>query len=220
MQLNADPRQRVALDTNQLDWLDADGAHAGAVSHKPLANSGGEAAMRTDIVRYAAGAQIWQNESDGAEMLVLEGSVQDAAGDYPAGSYLKLPCAWPGRLTSAAGCTLFVKRGHLDCRDQRPRMLRPAERVWHPGLVPGLNVLSLAEYDGAHTALVNWDPGTLFQPHRHYGGEEIFVIAGVFQDEHGDYPAGTWLRSPHMSEHVPFSEPGCLIFVKVGHLPV
>jgi anti-sigma factor ChrR (cupin superfamily) len=41
----------------------------------------------------------------------------------------------------------------------------------------------------------------------------------VFEDEHGSYPAGTWLRSPHRSSHAPFSQSGCLILVKTGHLP-
>ena len=44
------------------------------------------------------------------------------------------------------------------------------------------------------------------------------MLEGVFSDEHGDYPAGTWLRNPHLSQHEPFSESGCLILVKVGHL--
>ena len=48
--------------------------------------------------------------------------------------------------------------------------------------------------------------------------EEIFVIDGVFEDEHGRYPSGTWIRSPHMSLHQPFSKEGCTIFVKTGHL--
>ncbi|MEM1391261.1 MAG: cupin domain-containing protein, partial [Pseudomonadota bacterium] len=67
-------------------------------------------------------------------------------------------------------------------------------------------------------ALVKWEPGTVFNPHRHWGGEEIFVIEGTFQDEFGDYPKGTWIRNPHLSQHKPFSEEGCLILVKTGHL--
>ena len=63
-------------------------------------------------------------------------------------------------------------------------------------------------------------PRPISTPHRHFGGEEIFVLEGVFADEFGEYPAGTWLRSPHMSMHKPFSREGCLIFVKTGHLPV
>lgn len=216
MELNADLNRHVALDTRQLAWADVT---AGAVSHKPLALGGGEPPTSTEIVRYPAGAQIREGDAGGAEMLVLEGGLGTASDDFPPGSYLKLPSGWRGQLTCATDCTLFLKRGHLARHDSQHRVLRPRDRVWRPGLVPGLRVLSLGEFEGAHTALVKWDPGTRFQYHRHYGGEEIFVLEGVFQDERGDYPAGTWLRSPHLSAHVPFSEPGCLIFVKVGHLP-
>ena len=37
--------------------------------------------------------------------------------------------------------------------------------------------------------------------------------------EHGTYPKGSWLRSPHLSSHTPFTGPaGALIYVKTGHL--
>ena len=53
--------------------------------------------------------------------------------------------------------------------------------------------------------------------HMHPGGEEILVLEGLFQDEGGDYPAGTWLRNPRWSRHTPHSGPeGALIYVKVG----
>jgi len=67
--------------------------------------------------------------------------------------------------------------------------------------------------------LVRWAPGTKFNSHQHWGGEEILVLEGVFSDEKGDYPKGTWMRSPHLSAHHPFSKDGCLIYVKTGHLP-
>ena len=74
--------------------------------------------------------------------------------------------------------------------------------------------------DAEHVALVRWAPHTRFQPHRHWGGEEILVLEGVFRDEHGEYPAGSWLRSPHLSRHFPFVDEPTVIWVKVGHLPV
>jgi anti-sigma factor ChrR (cupin superfamily) len=80
-------------------------------------------------------------------------------------------------------------------------------------------VLPLGGHGGEHTALVRWAPGTVFQPHAHFGGEEILVLEGVFEDEFGRYPSGTWMRSPHGSRHRPFSRGGALIWVKVGHLP-
>lgn len=47
------------------------------------------------------------------------------------------------------------------------------------------------------------------------GGEEIIVLEGTFQDEHGDYPAGTYVRNPPTTSHTPGSEDGCTIFVKL-----
>ena len=87
-------------------------------------------------------------------------------------------------------------------------------------MVDRLMVMPLSEYDTSHTALVRWAPHTYFNPHRHYGGEEIFVVEGVFSDEQGRYPQGSWIRSPHLSQHQPFSVEGCLILLKTRHLLV
>src|SRR5215204_5787315 len=38
------------------------------------------------------------------------------------------------------------------------------------------------------TSIVRYAPGSHFSPHTHGGGEEFFVLEGVFQDEHGDFP--------------------------------
>lgn len=65
------------------------------------------------------------------------------------------------------------------------------------------------------TSFVRYVPGSLFPPHTHGGGEEFIVIDGVFQDEHGDYPAGTYVRNPPTSQHRPGSAQGCTIFVKL-----
>ncbi|HEY2976920.1 MAG TPA: cupin domain-containing protein, partial [Burkholderiaceae bacterium] len=106
----------------------------------------------------------------------------------------------------------------LDDRDLERVVVRPLDRHWRSGLVVGLEVLALDRFGATHTALVRWAPGTVFSKHQHVGGEEIFVLEGTFQDEYGRYPSGTWIRSPHMSSHLPYSDSGCLIFVKVGHL--
>jgi anti-sigma factor ChrR (cupin superfamily) len=45
-----------------------------------------------------------------------------------------------------------------------------------------------------------------------------YVVEGVFSDEHGSYPQGSWIRSPHVSQHQPFCVEGCLILVKTRHL--
>lgn len=65
------------------------------------------------------------------------------------------------------------------------------------------------------TTIVRYAPGSKFSAHTHTGGEEFIVLDGVFQDEHGDFPAGTYVRNPPTSAHTPGSEPGCTIFVKL-----
>ncbi len=65
------------------------------------------------------------------------------------------------------------------------------------------------------TSIVRYAPGSHFSPHVHSGGEEFMVLEGVFQDEHGDYPAGSYIRNPPQSRHTPGSEDGCVIFVKL-----
>lgn len=65
-----------------------------------------------------------------------------------------------------------------------------------------------------------WPKGEKFHRHVHPGGEKIYVISGEFIDEHGRYPAGTWIRSSHMSMLTPYVEEETLLWVKVGHLPV
>ena len=65
------------------------------------------------------------------------------------------------------------------------------------------------------TTIVRYAPGSHFSAHTHTGGEEFIVLDGIFQDEHGDYPVGTYVRNPPTSQHTPGSAPGCTIFVKL-----
>lgn len=65
------------------------------------------------------------------------------------------------------------------------------------------------------TTLVRYMPGSSFSPHRHVNGEEIFVLQGTFSDNHGHYHAGSYLRNPAGSNHAPYSQEGCTIFVKL-----
>ena len=95
-------------------------------------------------------------------------------------------------------------------------MIRPEDQ-WSNG-IGGLKVLSLHMFNTESSALVAWPKDEVFQPHTHFGREEIIVISGRFIDEHGEYPKGTWIRSPHMSKHFPRVEEETLIYVKVGYL--
>ena len=65
------------------------------------------------------------------------------------------------------------------------------------------------------TTIVRYAPDSHFSAHTHTGGEEFIVLEGVFQDEHGDFPVGTYVRNPPTTSHTPGSEKGCTIFVKL-----
>ncbi len=68
---------------------------------------------------------------------------------------------------------------------------------------------------GQVTSIVRFAPGSAFSAHEHPDGEEILVLEGVFTDERGDWPAGSYLLSPEGFEHRPSSTPGCTLFVKL-----
>lgn len=89
---------------------------------------------------------------------------------------------------------------------------------WTPSPVPGVDRRMLdrvgAEVARA-TSIVRYAPGSHFSPHTHGGGEEFLVLEGMFQDEHGDFPVGSYIRNPPTTSHTPGSAPGCTIFVKL-----
>lgn len=216
MQINSDLSQRVVVDSNELPWVPSP---MPGVERRMLERVAAEAGRATSMVRYAPGASFpTHRHPRGEEILVLSGRFSDDGGEYPAGSYLRNPPGSQHAPFSTDGCVLFVKLDQFAALDAEAVRLDTNQARWLPGLVPGLTVMPLHTFEGEHSALVRWAPGTIFNRHRHWGGEEILVLEGVFQDEHGSYPAGTWLRSPNLSEHTPFSTEGCLIYVKTGHL--
>lgn len=216
--VNADLSQRCVVNSHALPWQPSPSP---LVHRRPLERDGGEIARATSIVRYGAGAKFNLHQHDlGEEILVLDGTLSDAQGDYGPGTYIKNPPGSSHAPYSVSGCTLWVKLRHLSPHDHQRVVVHTRQSAWFPGMVDGLMVMPLSEYGTSHTALVRWAPDTYFNPHRHYGGEEIFVVEGVFSDEHGRYRQGSWIRSPHLSQHQPFSVEGCLILVKTGHLLV
>lgn len=100
----------------------------------------------------------------------------------------------------------------------KPAMFETDEMAWQPSPMGGVTRKMLDRIGGEvarATSLVQYAPGSHFSAHTHGGGEEFFVLSGVFQDEHGDYPGGTYVRNPPKTSHTPRSDLGCVIFVKL-----
>jgi len=215
--LNMDFDQKVVIDTKRQDWVPSPSP---GVWRKPLAREEAERGHTTSIVRFDPGSYFSRHEHPlGEEILVLEGTFSDEHGDYGPGTYLRNPPGSGHSPFSKDGCVLFVKLDQFSPDDATPVRVDTRNTPWLPGQGQ-LQVMPLHDFAGEHVALVKWPPGERFQPHRHFGGEEIFVLSGEFKDEFGSYPAGSWLRSPHMSQHYPFVDRETVIWVKVGHLPV
>jgi len=218
MKLNADFAKRVVITPVDYQWVDSPTV---GVERMMLDRIGEEVARATSLVRYAPNSNFpAHTHSGGEEILVLEGEFADEHGHYAAGTYLRNPIGTQHTPSvGSQGATIFVKLHQFSVEDQAQKMIDIHATQWSPGLVPGLQVMSLHQFEAEQVALVKWAPFTEFNPHTHWGGEEIFVLEGTFYDEHGEYPAGSWIRSPHMSKHTPFTrEEGALIYVKVGHL--
>ncbi len=223
--LNLDFTKHVFINSNLEDWQPSPMA---GVWRKRLAREEAERGHATSIVKYDAGASFNSHPHPlGEEIFVLEGIFSDETGDYPAGSYIRNPEGFSHAPFSKEGCTLFVKLHQFQTTDTAQVRIDTKNTDWLPGL-GGLKVMPLYQFTNnsimpavnESTALVLWPAGEHFQPHTNFGGEEILVISGEFIDEHGRYPAGSWIRSPHLSKHNPYVEQDTLILVKVGHLPI
>ncbi|MCA1407271.1 cupin domain-containing protein [Ensifer sp. IC3342] len=100
----------------------------------------------------------------------------------------------------------------------KPVIVHGAKLDWMPSPAAGVDRRMLFRVGGEvarATSIVRYAPGSAFPRHIHSGGEEILVLEGVFQDEHGDYPAGCYFRNPPGTSHIPAAKEGCTIFVRL-----
>ncbi len=100
-----------------------------------------------------------------------------------------------------------------------PVLVTPDAHEWVASPMPGVTRMMLdriGDEVARATSFVRYAPNSTFPAHAHGGGEEILVLAGEFADEHGRYPAGTYLRNPVGTSHAPrVGAEGAEIFVKL-----
>lgn len=207
--------QPVCLRLKDQNWITSP---ADGVSRIHLEREAEESGHTTSFVKFEPGSFFPQHQHpQGEEIYVLEGVFSDEHGDYPAGTYIRNPPGSFHKPFTKEGCTLFVKLEQFQKDDAKHIVIRPENQHWQAG-IGKLKVMPLHTHNTESVALVFWPENEAFQPHTHWGGEEIVVIKGKFIDEFGEYPKGCWIRSPHMSKHFPRVEEETLILVKVGHL--
>ena len=201
--------------------VDATDLYAGQAGERPLEQRAVPTDSRITLRSLQAGESMTHDGAKLLEILVVRGQLSLNGEALGPASYVRLSPGVSVTFTSTEASMVYLNERTPTEPEKDSFALRGNELDWRQGMVPGLKVTSLHQGLTKHTALVRWAPETRFNPHTHVGGEEILVLEGVFRDEHGSYPAGTWIRSPHMSNHRPFTGPeGATILVKVGHLDV
>lgn len=219
--LNANYAERVVIDTRVLEFVSSPSP---GVWRKRLELVGPtESGRVTSIVRYDPGARFPSHDHPGGEeILVIEGEFCDERGCFKAGSYQLNPPGFRHAPFTPTGCTLFVKLRQYGGDKRDTVLVDTSAAEWVDRDLPG--VRSLVLYSSPDhpecTRLTELSPHARVPTIELPQGEEIFVLRGEFQDEAGQYGAGTWLRLPARSRHTPRSETGALLYVKSGGFPV
>ena len=204
--MNDNYETRVLINTNDLEWENTQNK---GIYKKLLSKKEDE---ETSILKIEENSKLNNNSKiNSVEIFVLEGIYKNEFGEFKSGTYLNLPNENEAFVSSNTGCVIFRKE---NCDKGVENIIIDTNSTpWLKGQ-GNLEVMPLY----TQTALVKWPQNERFIPHKHWGGEEIFVLKGRFMDEHGIYPKGSWIRSPHLSTHFPFVEEETIIFVKTGHL--
>ncbi|MDH4945082.1 cupin domain-containing protein [Sulfurimonas sp. C5] len=204
--MNSDYDKRALINTATIEW---EKTEQKGIFKKTLSFNMEE---ETALVKMEEYSKVNENSQiNNVEIFVLEGTYINEFGKFGKGSYLHLPKEDESFVNTTTGCTIFRKTNYS--KNDQQIIIDTSASEWLPGQ-GNLEVLPL----DIQTALVKWPKNERFIPHKHWGGEEIFVLQGTFMDEHGKYPEGSWIRSPHLSEHYPYVDEETIIFVKTGHL--
>jgi anti-sigma factor ChrR (cupin superfamily) len=217
MQVRADFSRREVVRPGEAEWV---ASPQKGVDRLMLDRIGDEIARATTLVRFEPDSFFPHHvHGGGEEVFVVDGLFEDEFGRYPAGTYLRDPIGTSHSPFTKDGCLLFVKLWQFSPKDVTRVVIETKPGDWMRAGRDGMAVLPLHDFEGESTYLIRLAPGLRLERNMHPAGEEILVLDGTFSDEHGDYPAGTWIRDPAGSEHTPYSTSGCTVFVKAGHLP-
>ena len=112
-----------------------------------------------------------------------------------------------------------MSEAHINADYSKTVVMHTSAMDWQESPNPGVWRKRLDLTDppegGRVTSIVRYDPLSQFHSHPHPDGEEILVLDGVFSDENGNFPAGSFILNPDGFEHAPYSNEGCILFVKL-----
>ena len=170
----------------------------------------------TGIVDLPAHACLTLDVSSCNDLYILQGELSENAGPiYTVGAFLRRSKR-TSLIAGPEGARLF-KYQDRSAAPSDHTTVTPNQLDWREGGAVGMKVASLVNANH-RLMLVSWIRGTQMRLHDHPMGEEIFVLTGQLQDQHGRYPAGTWQRLYPETSHSPYSETHTLILLRNGHL--
>ena len=216
MEINADFSKHAVVRPGDVDWV---ASPLPGVERIMLDRIGDEVARATSIVRYAAGSRFEAHEhAMGEEYLVLDGVFSDQDGDHGPGAYVRNPPGTSHAPWSVEGCTIFVKLRQFQHGDGAQIVVNTKTADWGDFPYDGVDMMKLHQHGDELVRLLRLAPGTCLPRHGHFGGEEILVLDGTLEDDNGVYPQGSWTRHQPGYRHRAWSDDGCTIWVKTGHL--
>jgi anti-sigma factor ChrR (cupin superfamily) len=216
--VNADFSRRVVIATDEMPWIPSPQA---GVERRMLDRIGGEVARATSLVRYApASAFPAHDHALGEEFLVLGGVFSDEHGDYPTGTYVRNPPHSRHTPRTAPGCSILVKLRQMTPSEQERVVIDTTSAKWDQADNSGVTRLPLylAPDAAERVTLERLEAGAHLSEVECPDGEEIFILSGDLQDEHGTYRAGNCIRNPAGFRRSLGSNSGTTYWAKRGHL--
>lgn len=164
----------------------------------------------------------------GMELLIQRGELSSEAGNYPSGSYFRLPGVENSTLDAqrfrsnndpdGTPPLLYVAAGQMAISDIEPRRIDTLdEERWLPGPNNGTEVLPLHGHGTENVMLIRWTGTSAFKPRIDPQGEEILVLQGMVHDSFSTYTAGTWIRNPVKAWQSWGARAGTVVYYKNGH---
>ena len=216
LRIHDDFRVPVALPAEAQAWVPSP---LPGVDRRMLDRVGGEVARATSIVRYAPGSRFDAHVHElGEEFLVLEGVFSDAAGEYPAGTYVRNPPGSRHAPWSEAGCIIFVKLRQFDPADRRRTVVDTRSAPFDRG-ASGVETLGLHTYGREQVSLQRVPPGGALRLAGDEGGAELLVLEGRLHKDGVEGGPGSWFREPpERAGAWTAGAHGALAWLKTGHL--
>lgn len=212
----SDMSVRITAHTNRMEWAPSPSP---SVWRKRVALEGPQESGRvTSVVRYDANSEFREHgHPDGEEILVLEGSWQDANGDHPAGTYMLNPEGFHHAPSSKDGCVLWVKLRQHGGPSRVHSRLDTKNMPWADTDRPGVSVKALYSHPDHDESMriEKWEAGAKVE-HPCSKLTEMLIIEGEAHDGSEAFEQRSWLSVPAGGTVSMTTATGCEVFVKEG----